>query len=402
MKRKISPARGRKKKKPAAVVPKQPTVSPNRPSFPVVGIGASAGGLEALEAFPRSRAERQRHGVRHRPAPGPDAQGHHGGTAPALHPDEGDPGQGPHPDPCRTASIVIPPNKDMSILHGVLHLLEPASPRGLRLADRLLLALARARPAGAQHRRDPLGHGIGRHAGAARHQGKRRRLALVQDPTTAKFDGMPRSAIDAGLADIVAPRGRAAGEDHRLPETHAAGAMPTTSRWKTRRRARWTRRSSCLRTHTGHDFSLYKKNTFYRRIERRMGIHQIEKIADLRPLPAGELAGAGSALQGTVDRGDEFLPRPRRLEGLGQTMSSRTCSPAGRPAMSCGRGCPAAPRAKRPIRSPWSSRRWWTSSSPRENHAADLRHRPGQGRDRQGAPRAFIPKTSSPTCRRSG
>src|SRR6185503_4700772 len=34
-----------------------------------------------------------------------------------------------------------------------------------------------------------------------------------------------------------------------------------------------------LRTHTGHDFSLYKKNTFYRRIERRMGIHQIDKIA---------------------------------------------------------------------------------------------------------------------------
>jgi len=35
-----------------------------------------------------------------------------------------------------------------------------------------------------------------------------------------------------------------------------------------------------LRVHTGHDFSLYKKNTFYRRIERRMGIHQIDKIAD--------------------------------------------------------------------------------------------------------------------------
>ena len=34
-----------------------------------------------------------------------------------------------------------------------------------------------------------------------------------------------------------------------------------------------------LRAHTGHDFSLYKKNTFYRRIERRMGIHQIDKIA---------------------------------------------------------------------------------------------------------------------------
>jgi two-component system CheB/CheR fusion protein len=30
-------------------------------------------------------------------------------------------------------------------------------------------------------------------------------VVLVQDPATAKFDGMPRSAVDAGLADIVAP-----------------------------------------------------------------------------------------------------------------------------------------------------------------------------------------------------
>ena len=35
-----------------------------------------------------------------------------------------------------------------------------------------------------------------------------------------------------------------------------------------------------LRTHTGHDFSLYKRNTLYRRIERRMGIHQIDKVAN--------------------------------------------------------------------------------------------------------------------------
>ena len=34
-----------------------------------------------------------------------------------------------------------------------------------------------------------------------------------------------------------------------------------------------------LRAQTGHDFSLYKKNTVYRRIERRMGIHQIDKLS---------------------------------------------------------------------------------------------------------------------------
>src|SRR6185369_4807043 len=35
-----------------------------------------------------------------------------------------------------------------------------------------------------------------------------------------------------------------------------------------------------LRSKTGHDFSMYKKSTVYRRVERRMGIHQIDKIAN--------------------------------------------------------------------------------------------------------------------------
>ena len=72
---------------------------------------------------------------------------------------------------------VIPPNKDMSILHGVLHLLEPTSPRGLRLPiDFFLRSLAQDRH---EHSIGVILSGMGsrRHAGLARHQGKRRRGA---------------------------------------------------------------------------------------------------------------------------------------------------------------------------------------------------------------------------------
>ncbi len=103
-------------------------------------------------------------------------------------------------------------------------------------------------------------------------------LVLVQDPATAKFDGMPRSAVDAGLADIVAPVGELAGKIlsylHRTPLIARSEAVLEDKTQNALEKA-----VILLRAHTGHDFSLYKRNTLYRRIDRRMGIHQITKMA---------------------------------------------------------------------------------------------------------------------------
>jgi two-component system CheB/CheR fusion protein len=100
----------------------------------------------------------------------------------------------------------------------------------------------------------------------------------VQDPATAKFDGMPRSAIDSGLADIVAPvddlPGRILAYLKRTPLVHVPELALADKTQSALEKA-----IILLRAQTGHDFSLYKKNTFYRRIERRMGIHRIDKIA---------------------------------------------------------------------------------------------------------------------------
>ena len=103
-------------------------------------------------------------------------------------------------------------------------------------------------------------------------------MAMVQDPASAKYDGMPRSAINTGLVDYVA-----AAEE--LPAkliqyvTHAPAATRGT------RSGRGGAVTACsqkvfvlLRAHTGNDFSCYKNNTIDRRIERRMSVHQFDSL----------------------------------------------------------------------------------------------------------------------------
>ncbi len=244
--------------------------------FPLVGIGSSAGGLEALEQF-----------LANVPA---DC-----GMAFAII---------QHLDPTRKGIMsellqrvtkmkvvqvkdrtrvkrncvyVIPPNKDMSILHGVLHLLVPTAPRGLRLPiDFFLHSLALDRN---EHGIGVILSGMGSDGTlglrAIKENGG---VTLVQDPESAKFDGMPRSAIEAGLADIVASASA-------LPEKIIAYLKYTPLMNKSLPEMDEKSHSTLekviilLRSHTRHDFSLYKRNTLYRRIERRMGLHKIDKMS---------------------------------------------------------------------------------------------------------------------------
>ncbi len=171
--------------------------------FPIAGIGASAGGLEALEQFLG--------GV-------PASSGMAFVVVQHLDPTH----KGILPELLQRATTlpvqqvkdrmkvqpdcvyVIPPNKDMSILHGVLHLLDPVAPRGLRLPiDFFLRSLAQDRQ---ERSIGVILSGMGTDGTLGLRAIKEKAgLALVQEPASAKFDAMPRSAIDAGLADIVAP-----------------------------------------------------------------------------------------------------------------------------------------------------------------------------------------------------
>ncbi len=245
-------------------------------ALPIVGIGASAGGLDALEHF-----------LGHVPARSGMAfvivqhlDPTHKGILPELLQRATDMRVVQVRDRTKVRPdcvYVIPPNKDMFILRGVLHLLEPAAPRGLRLPiDFFLRSLA-------QDQRERSIGVILSGMGADGTQGLRAikenaGVALVKTPATAKFDSMPRSAVDAGLADIVAPvdelPGRIAAYLQRAPllgKTEAAVESRTQNALE--------KVVILLRARTGHDFSLYKRNTLWRRIERRMGIHQITQAA---------------------------------------------------------------------------------------------------------------------------
>lgn len=245
------------------------------PYIPIVGIGASAGGLEALEQF-----------LKHVPA--------ESGLALVIIQHLDPTHKGIMPELLQRATAmkvvqvkdrtrvrpncvyVIPPNKDMSILHGVLHLLAPAAPRGLRLPiDFFLRSLAQD-----QQERciGVILSGMGSDGTLGLRAIKEKAgVVLVQQPDNAKFDGMPRSAIDAGLADIVAPvdelPGKLLAYLQRTPLTARA-----ESAMEEKTHSALEKAVILLRSHTGQDFTLYKRNTLFRRIERRMGIHQIAKM----------------------------------------------------------------------------------------------------------------------------
>lgn len=244
--------------------------------FPIVGIGASAGGLEALEQFLRQVPARSGMAfviVQHLDPT------HKGIMAEILQRNTG----------MKVAQVrdrmrvkpdcvyVIPPNKDMSILHGVLHLFEPMAPRGLRLPiDFFLRSLAEDRQAASI---GVILSGMGSDGTMGLRAIKEKAgVVLVQDPASAKFDSMPRSAIAAGFADMVAP---AADLPAKLIDylRYARAIDRTEVSLKEKEVSGLEKVLILLRDRTGQDFSLYKKNTVYRRIERRMSIHQIDTIA---------------------------------------------------------------------------------------------------------------------------
>lgn len=172
---------------------------------------------------------------------------------------------------------VIPPNRDMSLLHGTLHLFEPTAPRGLRLPiDFLFRSLA------ADQKERSIGVVLSG-MGADGTQGLRAikeaaGFVLVQEPSSAKFYAMPQSAIEADLADVVAPvqdlPARILSYVRHAPLHLRAAPLPADGE-----RSALEKVAIVLRARTGHDFSLYKSSTVLRRIERRMGIHQIDRIA---------------------------------------------------------------------------------------------------------------------------
>jgi two-component system CheB/CheR fusion protein len=245
-----------------------------RSLFPIVGIGASAGGLEALEQLLGNV---------------PDNTGMAYVVIQHLDPTQ----KGMLPELLQRISkmkvfqaedrmkvqpncvYVIPPNKSMSILKGMLYLFEPVEARGMRLPiDFFLRSLAD------DQKEFAVGiilSGMGSDGsiGVAAIKEKNG-IVMVQEPDSAKFDSMPRNAINSGFVDVVAPP-----QEIHIKLTQFLAHLPIVKADLTvgnDNKSALGKIIILLRTQTGNDFSLYKKNTIYRRIERRMSVHKIDAI----------------------------------------------------------------------------------------------------------------------------
>ena len=248
-------------------------------AFPIVGIGASAGGLAAFEAFFSGL------------------------------PAESDPGMAfvlvQHLAPDHASILrelvqrstrmqvrevqdgmvvkvncvyVIPPNRDMAFLHGALHLLEPAAPRGHRLpVDFLFRSLAQD-----QHER-AIGIVLSG-TGSDGTQGVRAikgggGMVMAQNPASTEFDGMPRSALATGLVDFELPPAEMAIQLIAYAARIFGKGLRTDAVEQPKTDSALKKILVLVRAQTGHDFSQYKLSTINRRIERRMAVHQLDAIA---------------------------------------------------------------------------------------------------------------------------
>ena len=243
--------------------------------FPIVGIGASAGGLEAFELFFKTMPADS--GMAFVLIPHLDP-GHASmlseilqrNTTMPVH--EAEDQTSIRPDHV----YIIPPNKDMAIFHGVLQLSTPEQVRGMRLPiDSFFRSLAEDQGERAicvilsgSGSDGTLGlravHGAGG-------------VSFVQDPSTAKYDGMPTSASQSGLATYILPVEKITGQLVSYVKNLAqTGVHPVPMASKA---VNATRRILMLmRSKTGNDFSQYKQSTIQRRIERRMVVHNLSDM----------------------------------------------------------------------------------------------------------------------------
>ena len=256
----------------------EPSHVPLHGGFPIVGIGASAGGLAAFESFfrslpPDSDCDMAFVLVQHL------APDHKSILVELLRKYtrmqvfEVEDGMRVLPN----CVYVIPPNHELAIMHGTLQLLQPIEPRGQRLPiDFFFESLAQ------DQRQLAIGlilSGTGSDGSqgvrAIKNEGG---MVMVQSPDTTEFDGMPTSAIKTGAVDFISDvsdmPAQLAAYVARAFDTH-----PGLSDQRTAESENAIQKILLMvRAHTGHDFSLYKPSTIDRRIERRMAVSLVNSL----------------------------------------------------------------------------------------------------------------------------
>src|SRR5258705_467720 len=288
--------------------------------FFVVGIGASAGGLEALsELVKHAPLDKMALVVVQHLAP------HHESILPqllarstkveVLAAADGMPAEPNH-------VYVIPPNSDLAVLHGILRLVPPHTDGRPRLPiDYFFRSLAQDKgPAAIGVILSGTGTDGTLGLGAIKEGGG---LGFVQDPTTARYDGMPRSALASGFGDFcLAPKAigeelaRIARQSDRMRIQRAPARAPQVQE-------QIARLFLLVRSAFGNDLTRYKPSTVERRIERRMTLHRMGNLEEYVKYVQGnpeELRALYRDMPTTVTN---FFRSPRLSEPLNSRISPR-------------------------------------------------------------------------------
>jgi two-component system CheB/CheR fusion protein len=299
---------------------RQPAAEPAALPRAIVGVGASAGGIEALEAFfthlpadtglafvvilhqdPRQKGLLPEILVRYTSMPVVEVSD----------------GTRAEPD----TVYVKPARADLAILQGVLTLLEPGPVKGLHLPiDTFFRHLAE----------DQDGKAIGIVLSGTGSDGtlgiralkERAGMAMAQDPASASFRGMPDNAIATSLVDYVAPPAEL--PDLLVTYVQSLEQVPAVREIPDRATEDGLAKIFVLvRSRTGQDFSQYKRSTIQRRIGRRMSLHQLTLLEDyvrfLQENPAEIEVLARELLIGVT----RFFRDPEAWENLKDALSSR-------------------------------------------------------------------------------
>ncbi|WP_411837161.1 chemotaxis protein CheB [Paracoccus sp. ME4] len=240
-----------------------------RPDFAVVGIGASAGGLEALHDLLRDARREDPAAyvvIQHLDPTHDSVLAELLDRRTALSVMQATDGTVLRPGHVYT----IPPGARMLISDGQLHLTDFDQPRGLRRPiDDFFESLAQDRgPAAACVILSGTGADGTLGLRAVKEHGG---ICVIQEPRTARYDGMPLSAESTGLVDYVLPPDRIV---PAILQFFDSGDLDVAED-----RMLADARHICqhLLEHCGHDFSGYKMSTLVRRIRRRL---QVLNIAD--------------------------------------------------------------------------------------------------------------------------
>jgi two-component system CheB/CheR fusion protein len=296
--------------------PGQATEAPRR--LPVVGIGASAGGLEAASSFFNEipshlgmayvvvlhldpARESKLSEILARTTPMPVVQVQNGMR---VEPDH---------------VYVIPPNCEMTIEHWVLHLQEREPHRSVNTTiDTFFRSLA------VGHGSDAIGVILSGTAsdgtlGLAAIKGEAG-ITFAQEPSSAKYDGMPASAIASGCVDFILTPGKIAREIARIRQHPYIADAVSPDGLHENDDSEMESIFRLLRRSTTVDFTGYKSPTIARRIQRRMALHKIDKLPDYGVLLHREPAEVLALYHDLLINVTSFFRNPEAFAALRQVV----------------------------------------------------------------------------------